>query len=322
MQQQFAVAALAILASSFSLPAQADISARARIDNFGYRLIDLRPGDGIAPAIRFTPQGGSQIGAATFQAAEPYDLRDEETKGNGFGEFQTMAVSASLLGVANARASMSGTFRLAPGDFDIVTRGSLRSSADEHILRAFGAYAEPVNEAYGQYEVTPFTKVVFTGFVTVEARRTVANTDSFLQLADAGVQIRYTDAPNQVGTKEVRVELVRGSNMSDIVKERQQLVFENTTGAAASGFIGVSVGVQGQVFQVPGINKFAPATPVPEPTSMALMLCGLGMITALARNARCNGEHKAVGTQAGRKCAASIYLTTNSGCSERMRLSS
>jgi hypothetical protein len=319
MQQQFTVVALAILAASFSLPAQADISARARIDNFGYRLIDLRPGDGIAPAIRFTPQGGSQVGAATFQAAEPYDLRDEETISNGFGEFQSMAVSASLLGIANARASMSGTFRLAPGDFDIVTRGALRSSADEHILRAFGAYAEPVNESYGQYEVTPFTKVVFTGFVTVEARRTVANTDSFLQLADAGVEIRYTSAPNEVGTKEVKVELVRDSDMTKTIKERQRIVFENTTGSAASGFIGVSVGAQGEVFQVPGVNKLAPASPVPEPASTTLMLCGLAVITAWARSARRNGKHKIVKTQAGSACN---YLTINAGDSERMRLSS
>ncbi|MDZ5458609.1 PEP-CTERM sorting domain-containing protein [Azohydromonas lata] len=303
MQQQFAVAALAILASSFSLPAHADISARARIDNFGYRLIDLRPGDGIAPAIRFSPEGGSQVGAGTFQAAEPYDLRDEETKRNGFGEFQTMAVSASLLGIANARSSMSGTFHSAPGDFDVVARGALRSSADENILRAFGAYAEPVNEAYGHYEVTSFTKVVFTGFVTVEARRTVANTASFLQLADAAVRIRYTGTPNEVGTKEVSVELVRGSDMSKTVKERQRIVFENTTGSAASGFIGIYVGAQGQVFEVPGIHKFAPATPVPEPASMVLMLCGLGVVTAVARHARRDGRHKSVNTPAGPACA-------------------
>jgi hypothetical protein len=230
-----------------------------------------------------------------------------------------MAVSASLLGIASARASMSGTFRSAPGDFDVVTRGALRSSAAEHILRAFGAYAEPVSEAYGWYEVTPFTKVVFTGFVTVEARRTVANTDSFLQLADAGVEIRYTSAPNEVGTKEVKVELVRDSDMTKTIKERQRIVFENTTGSAASGFIGVSVGAQGEVFQVPGVNKLAPASPVPEPASTTLMLCGLAVITAWARSARRNGKHKIVKTQAGSACN---YLTINAGDSERMRLSS
>src|SRR5690349_8677627 len=35
------------------LPAQADIAGSVRLENFGYRLIDLNPNDGIAPALAF-----------------------------------------------------------------------------------------------------------------------------------------------------------------------------------------------------------------------------------------------------------------------------
>jgi hypothetical protein len=44
------------LAGAAPLASRADASAAVRLSNFGYSLIDLDPGDGIAPWVRFEPR--------------------------------------------------------------------------------------------------------------------------------------------------------------------------------------------------------------------------------------------------------------------------
>lgn len=280
MQLRFSGPALVALGLVLAVPAHADMSARARLDNFTYTLVDLRPDDGIAPAL--TMKGGySAVSGTVYEPAKPFDLIDSESQADTFNVFKPMGVSLAIPS-ANASARMSGRLAIG-GDFDIVTRGFVRSDAGETKLKAFSASAVPIAQGYGDYEVTPFTRVIFSGVMTLGVDRTVPNSEGFLSIVRASMRINYMNAPGSQLTHDYLMELGGGPGMHRSVTRRQTFIYENATSESTGAFMEIGLASSGQIVRVPALGQAAPVSPVPEPAGAALMLCGLGVVAGVAR---------------------------------------
>ncbi|WP_157265286.1 PEP-CTERM sorting domain-containing protein [Azohydromonas aeria] len=284
MKTGFPLPLLAALVMAAAWPsAHADISARARLDNFGYRLVDLRPRDGMAPALRFVRGGDSSASVGLTEGS-----REEfESRSNGLSNFAPMVLRSDLPGL-HAEARMGGVFGAGPGRFSAVASGFLRSRAAEDVERGFGALLQPSFESYGDglFEVTPFTRVVFSGVVTTDVRRTVADSASFVQTAQASVHLTYSTQPGWSERREYGVELAGGAERHRRLRQSVSFTFENAGSSVGNGVLGIQVLATGQVS--PGLMPGALA-PVPEPATLALLLCGLGVVAGAAARGRRRG---------------------------------
>ncbi|NML16019.1 PEP-CTERM sorting domain-containing protein [Azohydromonas sp. G-1-1-14] len=196
-----------------------------------------------------------------------------------------MGVTAQTPSV-QAMARMSGQLG-AGSTFNIATRGSILNDASVQESRSFQAGASPAGQSDRWYEVTPYTKVIFSGFLDMDVRRNLPNTDKFLQIARTRMVVEHSLSPNnEVAYLEYGLELVYEPDTHKSWSGRETFVYENASGRPGSGYISIQVGSEGEIFRRLNVGSSAPAAPVPEPASAALMLCGLGVVAGVARRAR------------------------------------
>lgn len=295
MQKSIMTSAVAALVTLFGTPVLADVSARASITGFGYRLVDLRPGDGIAPAISFNSPTlinteGTFAATNIEENATPFDLFDFESRFDRFRTFKPMHVEAATPTV-EAAARLSGL--LARREFKISAEGSLLNSSTNVNAKQFGATAVSSEQGGHVFEVTPFTRVIFTGMASINARRTTLDSSILPEIGRASF-ISGIDTGPASGVhiqKEVEVN-PENSLMQNSFSERLRVSYENRTAARTSGDLYLTVQVDGFA-GVPRRNALLqPAipmttvSPVPESGTATLMLGGLAVIIGLMRTAR------------------------------------
>lgn len=294
-----AAAAACVTAAS---SAWADVTAQARLTHFGYRLIDLRPGDGIAPAIRFSVlpgNGGTEAAAFVTENTPPLPTQAGDNLGDGFQSFKPMAVSAVLPGV-QARAALSGT--LVAHDVAVRTQGMLLNGPDTAYTGSFLTRMWPAFSGRTVFEVTPFTRVVFAGSVSLKVRRTASDAGSFQELALATLDSAVSTAPGESQNLSIHLEASEDSGLrEDQYAAWQRFVYLNRGATTNTGSIDLQLGTEGYTLSSLKARLPASVSPVPEPDSAALGLCGLGFVAVAAwRRRRCPPGFPAAAASLGR----------------------
>jgi hypothetical protein len=261
----FVRAALALGALLSAGSAFAGSTAEATLDSITITLVDLNPGDGIAPSITFNA-GASRATSVVFQ---PFGVFDGNTA-DGTGPWSDVEASTTL-SLGRAVGSLQGA-------------GPDGSGAT---LRAFGQAAEPglplgsavqyqaqvwaPYVAAGAFVISPWTTVT----ISAEARlstitqSSVASHDS----AIAGAYLFLDDAGDVVS---LSCESLGGEQCSNAESHQLSRTFSNATGSSAD--------VTFQAWaQAAGYSQ---AALVPEPAVSLLLLAGLGVVGGAVRRTR------------------------------------
>jgi hypothetical protein len=277
-----------------AVPARADITAQARISHFGYRLVDLRPGDGIAPGITFSVLppgrfGGSEITSSFAYADLRLDpdgittLRGSDSVRDSFNIFKPMSTNTAMPGLGTA-GRMSGS--LAARSFEFLASGHFDPAGVDGANWQGTAFRTDTNPAvFGEgggvnsFRLAPFTRVVWTGQAAIALRST----------DDLGASTKH--ATTGAVTVELRAEdrslLGQFSHVESLAQsgpgQRRynaplRLVLSNDSADSRLAFIAATSVASGSILSTAGA-----IAPVPEPGTWALMLCGLGLVGAAAR---------------------------------------
>ncbi len=299
MQQRLAVSVLAALAALTSGAAQADVSAFAGVLNFGYRLIDLNPDDGIAPGIELLPFAATTSGSSRAASRYIYlnrplfggtDLQGEDYAVDDTQMFSPM-LSTQIDGPGlHADTRIAGS--LAERSLSYSASGFLHydaPTADDRRGSGFSAVSVPAAALSGSgataFRLTPFTQVVWSGDMLLQVEGSVGRSGDTSESVYAffNASVRNADFES-LGDFSQALSMVLNAPGRDQLSMAMSLSFSNAGAGSAIGYFDTTAVVEGnlQQFSSTGIP------PVPEPGTAALMLCGLGLVagTALARRHR------------------------------------
>jgi hypothetical protein len=287
--------ALGLAALAASGPAHADIHSKARVSHFGYRLVDLRPDDGIAPGIELLspPELNGQtwgvarygISDARFPAPDA-PLEAEDTATDQFSLFAPMALSVSSARVGSA-ARISGSVE--EHSLSFVARGTL--SNDGRDARRFAgtrydataAPAAVLGTDANRFRLAPYTQVVWSGDLFLQVRTTVGFSQRVKEDANAAVLLTLGEAAQEPVDGLVRsLEVYAFKPRDKRFSTSFSMALSNNGAETMTGALQLNVGVGGFLR-----DMAAPTvSPVPEPQGLALMLCGLGVVALAARRRR------------------------------------
>lgn len=284
-------AALAAVLGATSPGVWADVSASVRLTAFGYHLIDLNPGDGIAPALSFDlSQFDAEIGVRAQErvpSEEPGGPGQEVLRMREWSRSQEFFPNIGrAVETPNAQASAGLSGSLAGHDLRAVVEGQVRNPlANPQLAGYFYADAEPAWLAPGgmgrAITVTPFTQVIWSGQLALEAANTLPMHKGGFEQASAYVQMHlvgYGDgqADSFVALVETpRYRVGQASELHDL-----RLTYTNDSAAPGYTYFISQMRATGYSF-----------LPVPEPGTPWLMLGGLGLIGALCRRERREARH-------------------------------
>ncbi|NML14699.1 hypothetical protein [Azohydromonas caseinilytica] len=280
--------ALALAAALGAAPpgAWADASASVRLTDFGYRLIDLNPDDGIAPAMSVNPVSFfaelSTNASEWAQAGEPGSPRTQLSRSRDWTQaYQFFPSVGRAVATPHVEASAQLSGALAEHGFSAVLQGQARNPlADPALGGRFLVDAAPARlsgvSGFQPILLTPFTQVVWTGRIALDALTTLPKVKGGRESAYAGAGISvwsYGGSFSDSFTAAVEVPRYRPGHAS--ASHDIELFFANESAAPAYAVLSSQMRVEGQSFQ-----------PVPEPAVAWLTLCGLGVIGACHRRQR------------------------------------
>lgn len=263
---RFFRAATALAALLGATTAFAGSTAEATLDALTITLVDLDPGDGIAPSISFAA-GASRATSVVFQ---PFGVFDDDTA-SGAGPWSGVAAAVNLsLGraagtIQGAAADGSGAMLHAFGH--AAEPGPPLGSAVQYQAQVWAPYA-----AAGAFVLSPRTAVTISADVRLSTitQSSIASHDS----AIAGANLFLHDSGDVVS---LSCESFIDRQCSKAESFELSRSFSNHAGTSAE--------VTFQVWaQAAGYSRAASA--VPEPAVSALLiagLCGIGGVTRMRR---------------------------------------
>jgi len=238
-------------AAAVATPADAASSGTATLSDFGYELIDLDPNDGIAPAIEFLWQR-----SAAFVSGDGLSAQDEAA-----GWFQvTQAYLATALMVASATTDGGGASAF----------GSAAGSD-------FRAYASPLSSI--GFTLTPMTGLAVSAAIEGTAAVTLGDGSEYAR-AYGVLRMQVGFSGDIVTRSDSQGRYVGGcipAWCSASFAERLSVRYDNQTDASVSGLLTLYADTYGASPHLPA---------VPEPTSWALMLLGLGAVARVVPRRR------------------------------------
>ncbi|WP_157271041.1 PEP-CTERM sorting domain-containing protein [Azohydromonas aeria] len=272
------------------LAAWSDTSATAALTNFGWRLVDLNPDDGIAPALSFNDAPWfTGVGANAAEgpwpdgvSLPPQSANASRSYGAYFSRFPQLAREAAT---AHASAAVMLSGDVAAQTYSAVASGQSRNTrADPLFSSSFFANYIVNSQAplpgLPPMTLTPFTAVVWSGELLLQASTTLpirgnrfeqAGANAVLELRDRATNERLASFSEFIATRRYRAESVsRALPLS--------LTWENATASAATAWFDTRLTAYGNSFQ-----------PVPEPGTWALTLCGVALLAGVARRSRARG---------------------------------
>lgn len=256
------VAALACAVLAFSTNAFGAASSSATLTNFRITLSDMDLNDGITPGITFGSGVLSYASAQVLQYAAP---SASDNKGRfGAGPFAPASASASLARAqATANVSGDGTWTgLASSAQGSAIGGPAGETSD------YSAYGNAPNN-YVSFTMTANTAVTFTAYATATASVTVGSGERASAYADLAV---YSDYPIDLDTMTQSAYFLGAPASSQTKTGDIFVTLQNPGQTELVGYLLSGTGASGSSI-----------APIPEPTSLALMLAGVGVIGAAAR---------------------------------------
>ena len=254
---------MAVLIAASSSSAMAAFNAEFRLTGLSYELIDLRPEDGIAPAVDFAASEGR-----TSSFNELYsEFRDRPYFKNGFTEGIFTPFT-----IANRKpmASMRTEAVWNDGSLDITTRATAQATAPDR--GGFETYL--FKGAF--FFLTPHTQMVWTGHYEMEA--SVEGGPDTSPSWNSWVYFRHPDE-----WREVTIEATAfgdPANGPAVARREGDISFTITNPYDYTYDRSVSLVVETR-------GGFISA--VPEQSSYALMLLGAGVLGQVARKRRARG---------------------------------
>lgn len=278
----------ALWAGTLAGPAWADSRARLELEDFGWSLVDLRPGDGIAPSVTFDTSRMDNLMVARLR--ETYAGADGQPLPNGTDvmfrrvgqqQFFPRGSVYAFPGNGSAVASQGNNDR----DFGVNLFGLARNTAGDGVLvNRFDARTVPVSSSFvGAIVLAPYTRLVWTGDLRMELE--TSGGERVHEGALAAFRMRMLGADGQrLGGWSTRLD-TEGQAPGTLVREQSlRFALTNASGTALASTLEVSMRVSGYTSQNP---VFAPAVAaVPEPGALGLMLAGIGVVGMAARRGR------------------------------------
>ncbi len=237
-------------------PALAFVTAESRLTDVSIRVIDLDLADGVAAAITF----GHEITDGTFATASIFAGTDYALDNMAAGPG---GPAYALVGTPYALASAY----LNPGDLfslrSAPSADALVTVSGEHASAS--AYAKVLT---GYFELTQNTRFVISAFGEVSTLST-----QYGEWADAGALISISGFNGERDAVDALYSSIAGDGTSGSTSS-QHLRASFSSGAAST---------RGLVNVIGSASVLDATPPVPEPTTSALLVAGLGLVWAARR---------------------------------------
>ncbi|WP_198321056.1 PEPxxWA-CTERM sorting domain-containing protein [Azohydromonas aeria] len=292
-----ALSLLALSLAAAAAPARADILAEARISNFGYSLVDLRPRDGNAPGIAFSTLapalgGGSEVNSEIGYLDRRIDpdgfgLGAQDRAQDGFRIFSPLSAGASLPGISTS-GSMSGSLAQRSFSYGATGRFDLGGASGANWLgTGFRTDTAPVTAGPGGpgldvFVLAPYTRVAWSGRASIRLQATDDLGPGAWHFTQGYVGFDLSSESGQ----RAQYGQYRSLNQQGPGKR----VFEQAFRLGLSNNSATPLLVRMSAVSTASTQIYRPSSlavsPVPEPGTWALLLCGLGLVGAAAARAR------------------------------------
>lgn len=228
------LAAAALLSTPLASAASAD--GYAGISEFSWTLVDLNPGDGIAPSIKFDVAGGAAWSQRLTVFPWLIDARDT------FGATQVSAAEG------NAASALSETGNMA----------SAHAPAENGIFMAYAMHV-------ASFELTPYTRIEFSATAKVDTTNPGTQTGGYALLEGGLVNAESAEPVSNF-----------------------KLLLDSKDGSATQAWNpALSSGAETTIgYFRRDTMAYVNLVPVPEPSTYAMLLAGLGLIGWRARRSR------------------------------------
>lgn len=281
--------ALACLAGAAS-PVLADAYGSATFSNVRVTLIDLNPGDGIAPSIVFMPDPGKYASGAYIGGVAQTGQPNGNEPGNIYDSFnRTSASSQSNINgsihnaLASSSASVTGSATGA-GFSAASVSGSALSTAVQSAFFTADAFIPDISAHNLIFSLSANTEVVFSVDASMSVRTTIGHTAGAASGESAGAELQlYAAGPGlnlhmeqDLEQKEVDVGWMPGDapgGATDSWSGVLSASYSNLSNRSHEGEFGAEAHLYG----------ISVANAVPEPSTYAMLLAGLGLVATQAR---------------------------------------
>jgi hypothetical protein len=253
---------LGTLLAAASVPAMALATASASLTGLHYELVDLDPSDGVTPFVEFTGQSMARAKLGSY-------CHDCKT----FGSFTVPAsvtVSDGLAAVSQAglfASGQSGSSNAGPADIQILNSRRFEFSA---LARYQGVPGQPL------FVLSAHTGLRITGEYTLDAEVDPFRTPEPL----------LRDTENSAATVFFSSRFIDGPDPSRSINAQSDWLSAPDR-VHKAGEISVllrnDMSHQATLWGKWGVNVSASVPSVPEPSTYALMLAGLVMVSATVR---------------------------------------
>lgn len=297
-----AACALAFSATS----AMAASSASASITSLNFTLIDLAPQDGIAPSFSFSDvngrtflaakveeglenEGHSRVRVGTFASDGQFltNLPDASAQAKADGYLLSAKGSASGFQTRyEATASTGNNYTYSGGPLNLTVSANTILLIDAHVSLTASAtnpnacttdyYACSVENAYAAANLS-LTYTHSPDYLNVPTYS--SNVSTSLQAQARGEYTEgYYDRNPVTGMYEYVEETTPKLEQTKSLNEVLNVTFTNSTALSQSGLFGMSLNVYGRA-----MTASAGPSSVPEPSTYASLLAGLGALGVVRR---------------------------------------